>query len=67
MCRASGMSSKPTTAISSGTFLPADAKRFKRADRHIVVGGEDGVELGTFREQLADRGLAGFRLEVFRR
>ena len=44
--RASSMSSKPTTATSSGTRRPRVPQRLERAQRHPVVGRHDGVAAG---------------------
>ena len=38
--------------------LACRAERLERADRHIVVGSKDGVELGSLVKQLADRRFA---------
>ena len=52
-CAASAMSSKPTTLTSPGTARPALVQGAQHAERHLVVGGEDGGDLGVARRARA--------------
>ena len=36
--------------------LASRAQGFESADRHVIVGGKDSIEMGTGDHQLADRG-----------
>jgi hypothetical protein len=47
-----------------GDFLARCAKRLQRTDRHVVVSGKDCVKLDSIANELSDRRVTGFGLEI---